>query len=322
MIIKNIDEAKIKYTQDLKYNSKRFIIFFIVNFSSTFIFGLLFLYIEHCYDIVAVPKSYREANFVKICAERRQLVLNESTRSILSTNISDFHTKLEQICENDTTVDEIIACEFNAKTFTKWGEYTMSIQYTIGWGNIVTRSELGRWVTTFSTIPLITINAVTYIYCGTMTITAIKLLIIFIEKKMFKGNTIVRFNRKLIACQSIFMACAVASYILFTEYFLFKELSITDIVYVTVVTFTTVGFGDIMYDREKFADKFAILVILNQLLFVMSFAMVASWITAITEMISNQSNKDEDKEDDNVQTPVDKKPNTTKDVVISNILTS
>ena len=56
--------------------------------------------------------------------------------SIFSTDriISDSQTRLEQICENDTTVDGLIVCEVNKMTMTKWGEYAMSIQYTIGWG--------------------------------------------------------------------------------------------------------------------------------------------------------------------------------------------
>ena len=121
MIIKNINQTKIKCIQDLKYNLKRFFIYFLVNSSITAIFSLLFLYIEHCYDVVAAPENYRESSFVEICAERRRL-LNQSNEplSILSTNISDFHSKLKQICGSDTTVDEIIKCEFNPKTFTKW----------------------------------------------------------------------------------------------------------------------------------------------------------------------------------------------------------
>ena len=321
MIIKNIEQAKVKYIQDLKYNGKRFFIYFIANFTNLWIFGLLFLYIEHCYDVVAAPKSYRESSFVEICAERRRL-LNQSDEplSILSTNISDFHSKLKQICESDTTVDEIIKCEFNTKTFIKWGEYITSIQYTIGWGAVVTRSQLGRWVTTISIVPLITLNAVTYIYCGALTLTIIKLFIISFERKVFKRKIIVCFNRKLLACQFILMVCAVTGYTVFAMHSRSKELNLTDLVYSTVVTFTTIGFGDVMYNnRDQFAENFTLFIFAHQILFIVSFAMVTSCITAITEMISNRSNENKYREDNDVQTElrVDKKKKT-KDIVISN----
>ena len=80
-----------------------------------------------------------------------------------------------------------------------------------------------------------------------------------------------------------------------------------------------------MYNnRDQFAENFTLFIFAHQILFIVSFAMVTSCITAITEMISNQSNENKYREDNDVQTElrVDKKKKT-KDIVISNnILTS
>ena len=295
MIIENIDQTKAGCIKDLKYNGKRFLNYFLVNNLIGIAFGFVFLYIEHCYDVVEEPKSYRETGFVKICTERRRL-LNETTKnatgSILSTDriIGDFHTRLEQICENDTTVDELIVCEVNKMTLTKWGEYVMSIQYTIGWGNVVTRSQLGRWVTIISMIPLIVLNAVCYIYCGATVINIVKLLVVFIEERILKRSIIVWFNRKLLASQFVLMISAVSCYAVFAKNTFFQKLSTSDALYASIVTFTTVGFGDVVYTREDFAENFTITFLANQIFFLVTFAMVASCITAITEMVSNESN--------------------------------
>ena len=119
------------------------------------------------------------------------------------------------------------------------------------------------------------------------------------------------------------MVCAVTGYTVFSMYTVIRDESITNIIYMIVVTFTTVGFGDVIFNRNQFAENFIILMLAHQIMFVVSFAMVASCITAITEMISNQSNENKHIENNNVQTDlaVDKKKKT-KDVVIRNIETS
>ena len=70
-----------------------------------------------------------------------------------------------------------------------------------------------------------------------------------------------------------------------------NKSSITNTVYSIVVTFTTVGFDDFSYNRDQFAKSLTTIFLANQILFIVSFAMVTSCITAITEMISNRSNE-------------------------------
>ena len=83
------------------------------------------------------------------------------------------------------------------------------------------------------------------------------------------------------------------------------NISILDFVYVVITTFTTVGFGDILHNHNKFADfeYFALLIIVQMTLFVLSFAMVASMIAAIIDALSTSGETNETKvEEENEST--------------------
>ena len=134
MIIKNIQHSKRKYIKDLKYNGKRFLIYFLANNLIGIAFAFVFFYIEHCYDVVEESKSYRESSFVKICTERREVLNGTSNDSLV---VNTFLKSLDRFCSNDTTIDRDVQCKLNRYTFTIWLEYVTSIQYTIGMNNIL-----------------------------------------------------------------------------------------------------------------------------------------------------------------------------------------
>ena len=143
-------------------------------------------------------------------------------------------------------------------------------------------------------IPLIAVNTTTYVYFGNMLLTLIKLLIISVENRIMKFQTIIRFQRKLIICQSLFTILFVVVYIVFAKAFFLEHLSRFEILYLAFVTFSTVGFGDVEFDPKQMQERktYGGVLVLQQLLFVGAFAMVASLITAVSEVFSNERNNE------------------------------
>lgn len=158
------------------------------------------------------------------------------------------------------------------------------------------RSDLGKIVTIIYVLPAISLSTINYLYCGKMVISLLKLVIILVETKLFKHKQIVRFQRKIIIFQFLQTVTCLEIYILFSTNFFMSNLSNLDIIYGIVIAFTTIGFGDIMYDREKFANSefLTLLIVLQQTLFVLAFAMVASMIAAIIDALSATENTKED----------------------------
>ena len=163
-----------------------------------------------------------------------------------------------------------------------------------GFGNIVTRSMLGKLMTMISMLPLIVLNTIYYCYFGNSAMTVLKLVIIAIESRIFKHKTITRFQRKLILSQLILMVAIISGYVLLIKRTSMKNETDFDIIYAAFVVFSTIGFGDVVYNRREFSEVegFEFFIFFHQLFFVAAFAMVASLITTVIEIISRERKSD------------------------------
>ena len=128
MIIENIEEFRSARVKDFKYYGKRVLIYVLLNNVLTILAALLFFYIEHCYDVIPITKSYRETKFLEMC--------NKTKSMNLTTNTSSPHIvllgEIEQWCKADPTKEETIECVMKMETLVAWFTYVITIQYTIG----------------------------------------------------------------------------------------------------------------------------------------------------------------------------------------------
>ena len=126
-----LDRGQLK--KELSKFTRQFLIYMVLAVTDMVLGSLLFLYIEHCYDVVS--KTYRpmENSYLEICN-----ILEHKTNTSVSVggrndnDTKQMLTEMQEICNRKSMYIEHIVCELNQGTFSKWFEYTASIGFTVG----------------------------------------------------------------------------------------------------------------------------------------------------------------------------------------------
>ena len=157
---------------------------------------------------------------------------------------------------------------------------------------MVTRSTTGRTTTIIFIFPAIILNTITYIHCGRIALSAIKLTLLWFETRMLKRKTVEYFQRKHIAMLLLSTVLSIVVFgVLIGEYL--SHLTTLEIIYWLVTTVTTIGFGDVRFDTISLVehDYWPVILLFQMLCFLLVFAMVASCITAMVEAYSNEKER-------------------------------
>ena len=86
--------------------------------------SFLFIYIEHCYEVVPVQLTSLENGFNELCSN-----LNEMKSEPYNVTLVE---RMRTICNKTKIGPEPILCEYTPNTFSKWISYAISIGFTIG----------------------------------------------------------------------------------------------------------------------------------------------------------------------------------------------
>jgi len=271
--------------KELRKFTRSFLIYMILTVCDMVLGSLLFLYIEHCYEIVPPKYLPMEANYIKICSLLEKSKLLEMQNGSLVTNQSAEIKDIQAICDEMESFKQHVECSLNKETFSKWFEYTASIGFTVGYGHVVTRSTTGRIVTMFYIIPTIACTMVMYIHAANVIITIAKIAILDIETRWLKHSKVHYATAKVFGLQLTVTTLLVIGSALFYTYNNIREMTFIDALYFTITSLTTIGFGDFTLDFTKYLDQVHLFIVLCFLWF-FGMGMVASLIAGLSELVS------------------------------------
>lgn len=270
--------------QQLAYAKKCFIQFFILFFLTVIYASLgacLFLYIEHCYDVVPAGLSLSEKIAEKLCM---YLKLSSNT----SQENSTLHRNFTDDCKEYELSKVDITCILNGDNFTKWFKYTMSAIYTIGYGVIVTRSDLGKIVTMLYTPPGLGLAVGSYIPAGNGLVALTTAFVHMFERKIMKAKEIKCCELKVLLIQtflSIAVVIGIGAWVTIDD---LEDYRFLDGVYYAFITVTTIGFGDFEWKFELYYKKLH-LFLFTATFYSIGLGLFASLATSISACVSKYS---------------------------------
>lgn len=130
-------DSILTFKKDLKRHSLMSVIFFVLYCMAVSGGGLLFFYIEDCYDVTAPKLDAYTQKYFDLCHVIEAKIKNEGNRTdgrLRNSTDSTLMETLRVTCEEDQKQRQLSAptCKWNRATFYKWVEYSYTICYTIG----------------------------------------------------------------------------------------------------------------------------------------------------------------------------------------------
>ncbi|XP_066935430.1 potassium channel subfamily K member 15-like [Clytia hemisphaerica] len=272
-------EIKIQI-KNLKKSFKMFVIYFIVVLSIYIVLVFLFFYIEHCYDPV-IPTKTPKHKLWQLCQH-------------LEKNLTmDIHndTVLSPLCKNHREPYRI-SCQLTTTNFFKYFDYVASISFTLGWGEVVPYSDTGKIVTMIITLPFIAISMPVYIYTGEMITSVTRIAVVIIRRK-FQRN----FSQKYLTLETLvsqmFMTIVVWLSLAAIDYSIYVDENkrFFDSMYYSMMTISTVGFGDFYWSSEDCFNKGFHYLLLSSFCFLFSMGTFASTLTQVNKLICDLTTK-------------------------------
>ncbi|XP_057297023.1 potassium channel subfamily K member 2-like [Hydractinia symbiolongicarpus] len=265
-------------------NLLRFLLFLVFVNTYVTLGAFLFFYIEECYDVIPVSLTEAEINLKAICFNITNKHANLNS-SLLSYE-SEFCQSIYHL-ENPT-------CKMDLFAFSRWAMYTSSVASTIGYGNVVTRSDTGKIVTMIYAIPGIALTAGTYLPAARGLIAMTKYFLIVFEISFLKRKNIKLFPIKVFVIQTclailLMLWCSLLSTLKQLEGF-----SLLNSIYFSFISLTTIGFGDYYYKYERYIKQ-PWLFFPAMLSFFSGMGMFASVVSSLGDVLSSYSTNEKKK---------------------------
>ncbi|XP_057297355.1 two pore potassium channel protein sup-9-like [Hydractinia symbiolongicarpus] len=236
--------------------------------------ALLFIYLEECLnDGKAVKYTKQE----ELCFEAKEKYNDTS----LLTNNQSFIRKLLVFC-NDTVERENPKCDFSNKYLSKWWLYTFTVCSTIGYGNTVPVTDLGKFVTMLYAIPGIAITITGYTFLGRLLTNLTRICIIRFEQRILKHKKVALLNVKTLIFLTYVAICNLLVFAWMSSLKETENFRYFDAIYFGFITQTTIGFGDFYYHFEMYFDK-PHLLFPSTFFFIIGLGLIAAVIASISD---------------------------------------
>ncbi|XP_066920667.1 potassium channel subfamily K member 9-like [Clytia hemisphaerica] len=296
MIIEDIKEVK-KNIKDEIYNSlKKYCKYNLILWAVICLGSIIFFYIEECHYFTPNKDSSDQCSSQKLCNDILGMNSTHSNNSDIMKAISNLTAICSQQQKNNEVATPSFApasknCYLDSVYFAKWLSYMVTVVFTIGFGIIVPKSTPGRALTILFALCGIPIATVTTMACGKTIDGCIKYLIIGFEEKILKRKQIVWFKRKVALVEVSTTMTLILLSALYKKTEGFHRETYFDCVYYIFIMMTTIGFGDMQPDPkhriERLEDSHISLfidVLFDIFLFIVTFSMMAAFISALTSV--------------------------------------
>ncbi|XP_066911149.1 potassium channel subfamily K member 4-like [Clytia hemisphaerica] len=292
--VSNIPQARQQLTKEIKKNLKRFLFYSVIVYVLMSLGAIMFFYVEKCYFLVKTPAQYSK-KCLELCGDILRLNETYSGNTEVIKAVENITKKcLTKHCVEVKEISQTQCSIENELDFLVWFELTYSIVYTIGYGNIVAKSDMGKFLTIIYAIFAIPITTASVVFCGRFITAVIKYLIIFFESRVLKRNKIVKFRSKIIFAEIILNLASITALSLFYHFTLLRKKPFFDSVYFVFISLSTIGFGDVTLDLDTISESTLILflsVLLDWLLFYIGFSSLASLISTMVSSETERSYK-------------------------------
>ena len=181
--------------------------------------------------------------------------------------MSETEYRLDLVCRNMTAYnqsselciqfyhemsDEIPKCELDVKASFQWILFCAILGHTVGFGNIVPKSDPGKIFTIFYGFMIITVVATHYIYLTRCINTLIEKIIKYVMKLCKVRQHSRNIDKEVLFVNILLVITAwLVSADIYT-YEQYENLRFLDSFYFVFVTMTTVGFGDYSIAKRRF----------------------------------------------------------------------
>ena len=236
-MVSGIEETEAQTEKDFKYNIKRFFLFHILAEILFSVGALVYFYLEECAYPVERTMSETEYRLDLVC--RNMTAYNQSSELCIQ-----FYHEMS---------DEIPKCELDVKASFQWILFCAILGHTVGFGNIVPKSDPGKIFTIFYGFMIITVVATHYIYLTRCINTLIEKIIKYVMK-LCKVRQHSRNIDKEVLFVNILLV--ITAWLVLADIYTdedYENLRFIDSVYFVFVTMTTVGFGDYSIDERRFS---------------------------------------------------------------------
>lgn len=159
-----------------------------------------------------------------------------------------------------------------------------------GYGNIVPNSDAGKIFTMIIILPFIASAMTTYAYTGEIITSSIQMFLLTVRQKVFhvthlKHLTIQTLCMQLMITMLLWLSLAV------NHYAVYPDDRFINSAYYSMVTISTVGFGDYPWKSEEFLNAGFMYWILSMFLFLFSLGTFAASISQVNKFITETSSK-------------------------------
>eukprot|EP00794_Sanderia_malayensis_P013843 gene13843-15289_t len=271
------DEAKRKNgINNRKLPLKKLVVWICVHITYTFLGALLFVYLEECAASQTHTPTGKFREFMNYLGSRKSLDDNEVKRILNETR--GFFVK---------AVTARKSCEFTHEAIAKWWAFTTVTCYTIGYGNVVPKTDYGKIATIFYAIIGIPLTIVLYTVTADFMEMLVGAIICLVEKRLLKRKTVRNVTSKTLATLVILLIV----YLCIVSYINTREdegnLRAIDSVYYWFQTLTTIGYGDVqpVYTHNDFIE------LIMRVIFAFGMGITASIISALARLVNKFNGK-------------------------------
>ncbi|XP_066935429.1 potassium channel subfamily K member 3-like [Clytia hemisphaerica] len=261
----------------LKRNVISFIISVVVGMTFMVLAALLYFYIEHC----SHPYTPKVDSSWQLCQ-----YLKENTTIELNN-----HSMLETLCQN-MQAPENVTCEMTQTIFFRYFDLTSTMAYTVGYGHVYPMTDATKLLTIFVVLPLIALAMTSYIFAGKVITTLTSIVLLIIRQQLFGIRHARYFSICLLGVQfcmmiALSMGFAAIDYKVHES----SKRSFLDSMYWSMVTISTVGFGDFYWSSEEYFNAGIHYLVLVVFCFLFAMGTFASTITQVCELIGDYSKR-------------------------------
>ncbi|XP_066935446.1 potassium channel subfamily K member 2-like [Clytia hemisphaerica] len=275
---------KQKEFKELKKNLKKLLFNYMKCLLGLTIFecacAYLFYYVEHCSHVT--PRGYTgsEGVVLRACAMTNHPKYNRTESNMLRNDLMTF-------CEEELGKIEAKRtrkCNLTASAFSEWFDFVYITALTIGYGNTVPYSAVGKILTIVLSIPLIGMTGINLTYAGDLIVTLTKVVMVKFERSFYHRKSVKICAKKVCVVQFMLLLLVWILFAWCAYYVQRPRLAPIDAIYFVYVTLTTIGYGDYYFPVDMRVKHVALSIIVTLLLTV-AMATLASVITSIAEIV-------------------------------------
>uniref|UniRef100_A0A7M5U2V6 Potassium channel domain-containing protein n=2 Tax=Clytia hemisphaerica TaxID=252671 RepID=A0A7M5U2V6_9CNID len=278
-------------------------IYMLVSLTSIGLGALMFFYVEECYfKVQETPEYSRRCQ--ELCVGLMKLNETLYKNLVHTPDLINGFNNLTDLCSSKNCIEkggsvQNEKCEItDVKDYFYWFELPWSIAYTVGYGRVVAKSDLGKFLTIIYAMFAIPITTASVVFLGRFITAVIKYLIIFFESRVLKRDKITKFQRKVIFIEVLLNIILVLILSLLYKKTILQHQGFLESVYYVLITISTIGFGDVTWDFEYVNNltQWELLFFLTTSgnLFCLAFASLASLISTCVSQGTERSYKNKD----------------------------